>query len=79
MAGPRPCGMCSRVCWQCQNEFDRLRAAIERLEEEWTSLRFAFAEADDRDAPVISDQLADVQDAIDETAAGMDWLEDRVD
>lgn len=69
------CGMCARLCWQCQAQFDRAKAELERLEEEWTSLRLAYADADDRDAPVISDQLADVQDAIDDTAAWLDMEE----
>lgn len=72
----RPCGMCGRLCWQCENEFDRLKADLDRLEAECASLRLAYAEADDRDAPVISDQLADVQDAVDETVDELTAMEE---
>jgi hypothetical protein len=74
--GARPCGMCGHVCWQCQNTFDRLAAELDRLETEFASLRLAYAEADDRDTPVIGDQLADVQDAMDETAGALTAMED---
>lgn len=74
--GPATCGMCARLCWRCQNDFDRAVADLDRLEEEWASLRLAYAEADDSAAPVISDQLADVQDAIDEARDGLTAMEE---
>lgn len=72
----RPCGMCARVCWQCQGKHDRLVAEFEWLEQEQASLWLAYAEADDAARPEISDQLADVTNALSETADALDAVEE---
>ena len=79
MPGPaiaRPCRTCGQICWQCQNQFDRAKAELERLEEVFATLRLAYAEAGDADAPAISNQLAEVQDAIDEAADALSAIEE---
>lgn len=59
----RPCGMCSRVCWQCEQRHDRLKAEWQQQEERVTALEIAFAEAGDGDRDDIAERLQDATEA----------------
>lgn len=54
-----PCGMCSRICWQCEQQHERLKAEFERQEERVAALEIAFIEAGDDDRDEISQRLQD--------------------
>lgn len=59
----RPCGMCSRPCWQCGQRYERLKAEWQQQEERVASLEIAFAEADDRSRSGLAERLQDAIEA----------------
>lgn len=59
----RPCGMCARLCWRCEERHAKLKAEWEREGERVASLEIAFANASDSERDEISERL---QDAIEE-------------
>lgn len=55
----RPCGMCARLCWQCEQRHARLKAEWEQQGERVTGFEIAFAEASDDEREEISERLQD--------------------
>lgn len=55
----RPCGMCARPCWRCEQRYHQLKAEFERQEERVVALEIAFAEAGDDEIDCIAERLQD--------------------
>lgn len=72
---PRPCGMCARVCRQCQNQFDRLKVEWQQQEERVVALEIAFAHASDDERDDIAERLQDATEAWWELGEEIDEME----
>ena len=55
----RPCSMCARPCWQCEQQFERLKAAWELQDQRVAALEIAFIEAADDARDTIGQRLQD--------------------
>lgn len=76
MPGPRPCGMCSRICWRCQDRYERAKAEREQQEARLATLELAFAEASDDERDAIAEQLQEATEVWWELGEELDDMEE---
>ncbi len=73
----RPCGMCSRLCWQCEQRHEQLKLEWQKQEERLTALEIAFAEAADDERDEVSERLQDALEVWWEIGWEMDALQEE--
>lgn len=72
----RPCGMCARLCWQCEQRHDRFKAEWKEQEERVVALELAFAEASDDERDEIADRLQDATEVWWDIGEELDAMEE---